>query len=429
MRVPLSARAHKRVLLCITGGVAVYKSCEVLRALQKAGCEVRVCASANALKFVGAATFEALCRYPVAQDLFGFSESEIPHIDLTEWADLIVVVPATANILAKVAHGIADDCVSTTLLAADSDVLIAPAMNMRMWNNPATKENVATLKRWGYRFVEPDSGRLACGDIGTGKLASVAAIAEAALVMLWQQTNGAPLAGKHVMITAGPTHEAIDPVRYIANASSGKMGFALARACVRAGAQVSLIAGPTTEKAPEQSEMLEIIRVTSAEDMLSAARSAFERADAAFFSAAVADYRPKASADHKLKKTAEHLETLALVENPDILATLAAEKGGRVVVGFAAETNNLLEAARAKLATKGCDLLVANDVSQAESTFGSDTNHVWVLSSDGTEEVPCMSKDELADALVERVGKLLRARGDDTVDSQDGGTAVSAGRG
>lgn len=378
--------------------------------MQKAGCEVRVCATEDALKFVGEATFQALTRYPVARDLYGFSESEIPHIDLSEWADLIVVVPATANIMAKMAHGIADDCVSTTLLAADSPVLIAPAMNVRMWNNPATKQNVATLKTWGYHFVEPASGRLACGDVGTGKLASVEEIAESALVLLWQAAHGKPLFDKRVLITAGPTHEAIDPVRYIANASSGKMGFALARACVRAGAEVSLVAGPTAAEPPLATSRLDVQHVVSAQEMFEAASTAFTDCDVAFFSAAVADYRPKAAADHKLKKSSEHLDTIALEENRDILATLAAEKGERVVVGFAAETNNLLAAAQAKLASKGCDLLVANDVSKAESTFGSDTNRVSILDASGAEHLDCMSKDELADELVFRVAALFQRR-------------------
>ncbi|MBQ3283508.1 MAG: bifunctional phosphopantothenoylcysteine decarboxylase/phosphopantothenate--cysteine ligase CoaBC, partial [Atopobiaceae bacterium] len=355
---------NPRVLLCVTGGIAAYKACEVLRGLQKAGCDVRVAMTESARRFVGEVTFEALSGAPVAFDLFGHAETAIPHIQLSGWADVTLVCPCTANVMAKVAHGIADDCVSATLLACDVPVLVAPALNTRMWENPATQDNRATLEVRGVSLVRPDEGRLACGDVGTGKLASVDEIVDATLGELWAARNGRPLAGRSVVITAGPTHEAIDPVRFIANASSGKMGYALARAARDAGASVTLVSGPVALAAPHG---VEVMRVTSAAQMLEATCRAFEGADVAILAAAVADYTPASPADHKLKKAHERLDTVELVETADILATISAAKGRRVVVGFAAETNDLVANATAKLSRKGCDMIVANDVSRAES--------------------------------------------------------------
>ena len=395
---------NPRVLLCVTGGIAAYKACEVLRGLQKAGCDVRVAMTESARRFVGEVTFEALSGAPVAYDLFGHAETAIPHIQLSGWADVTLVCPCTANVMAKVAHGIADDCVSATLLACDVPVLVAPAMNTRMWENPATQDNRATLEARGVTLVLPTEGRLACGDVGTGKLASVDEIVDATLGELWAARNGRPLAGRSVVVTAGPTHEAIDPVRFIANASSGKMGYALARAARDAGASVTLVSGPVALAAPHG---VEVVRVTSAAQMLEATCRAFEGADVAILAAAVADYTPASPADHKLKKAHEHLDTVELVETADILATISAAKGRRVVVGFAAETNDLIANATAKLSRKGCDMIVANDVSRAESTFGSDTNRVTLVSLDGSEQLELMSKDDVAHAIVSRVASLL----------------------
>ncbi len=395
---------NPRVLLCVTGGIAAYKACEVLRGLQKAGCDVRVAMTESARRFVGEVTFEALSGAPVAFDLFGHAESAIPHIQLSGWADVALVCPCTANVMAKVAHGIADDCVSATLLACDVPVLVAPAMNTRMWENPATQDNLATLEARGVSLVLPAEGRLACGDVGTGKLASVDEIVDATLGELWAARNGRPLAGRSVVITAGPTHEAIDPVRFIANASSGKMGYALARAARDAGASVTLVSGPVALAAPHD---VEVVRVTCAAQMLEATCRAFEGADVAILAAAVADYTPASPADHKLKKAHEHLDTVELVETADILATVSAAKGCRVVVGFAAETNDLVANATAKLSRKGCDMIVANDVSRAESTFGSDTNRVTLVTPDGSEQLELMSKDDVAHAIVCRVAGLL----------------------
>ena len=395
------AGRRPRVLLAVCGGIAAYKACEVLRGLQKAGCEVRVTMTADAEKFVGAATFEALSGAPVATSLYGHPGSAIPHIDLAEWADAAVVVPATANVMAKMACGIADDCLTTTLLACWGccPVLVAPGMNVHMWQSPATLANVAALRERGVRFAGPDSGRLACGDVGEGKLAPVDQIVAAALALLAPRD----LAGLRVLVNAGPTHEAIDPVRYIANRSTGKMGFALAEAAARRGAEVTLVSGPCALATPAGVSRVD---VESAAQMHDAMVAAFEDADAAICSAAVADYTPAAPADHKLKKSAEHLDAIALVETADILADLCARKGERVVVGFAAETNDLLAHASEKLARKGADLIVANDVSRPESTFGADTNRVALVSAGGVEQLETLPLADVADAILDRLAAL-----------------------
>ena len=395
------AGRRPRVLLAVCGGIAAYKACEVLRGLQKAGCEVRVTMTADASKFVGAATFEALSGAPVATSLYGHPASAIPHIDLAEWADAAVVVPATANVMAKMACGIADDCLTTTLLACWGccPVLVAPGMNVHMWQSPATQANVAALRERGVRFAGPDSGRLACGDVGEGKLAPVDQIVAAALALLAPRD----LAGLRVLVNAGPTHEAIDPVRYIANRSTGKMGFAIAEAAARRGAEVTLVSGPCALATPAGVSRVD---VESAAQMHDAMIAAFKDADAAICSAAVADYTPAAPADHKLKKSAEHLDAIVLVETADILADLCARKGERVVVGFAAETNDLLAHASEKLARKGADLIVANDVSRPESTFGADTNRVALVSAGGVEQLETLPLADVADAILDRLAAL-----------------------
>ena len=383
-----------RVLLAVCGGIAAYKACEVLRGLQKAGCEVRVTMTEDATRFVGAATIEALSGSPVATSLYDYPGSAIPHIELAEWADVAVVVPATANALAKMACGIADDCLTTTLLACACPVLVAPGMNVHMWRNAATQANVATLRERGVCFVGPDSGRLACGEVGEGKLAGVDEIVAAALALLAPRD----LAGLRVLVDAGPTHEAIDPVRYIANRSTGKMGYAIAAAAARRGAEVTLVSGPTSLATPAGVRRID---VESAAQMHDAMLVAFEGADVAVCSAAVADYAPAAPADHKLKKSREHLDTIALTETADILADLCAAKGGRVVVGFAAETDDLLAYAHQKLERKGADLIVANDVSRPESTFGADTNRVALVSAEGVEQLETMPLADVADAILD----------------------------
>lgn len=390
-----------RVALFVTGGIAAYKACEVLRGLQKGGCDVRVCMSANATKLVGPTTFEALSGHHVTLGIFGDGETPIPHIELSEWADLALVCPATANVIAKMAAGIADDAASTTLVACSCPVVVAPAMNVHMWQNPATQANVKTLVSRGVQVVGPATGRLACGDVGAGKLEDVSVIVAAALARV--RAHGS-LAGKRVVITAGPTHEPIDPVRYLSNASSGKMGYALAQAAAAHGAEVTLVSGPVSQPKPTG---VRLVGVTTAAEMLAATQEAFESADAAILAAAVSDYRPAKSSDHKLKKAAEPLEALELVENEDILATISATRGGRVVIGFAAETNDVIENARKKLERKGCDLIVANDVSRADSTFGADTDLVTLVGDKYEEELPLMSKPEVAEAIIERLVTML----------------------
>ena len=389
------------VLLAVCGGIAAYKACEVLRGLQKAGCDVRVTMTADAERFVGAVTFEALSGSPVATSLYDHPGSAIPHIDLAEWADAAVVVPATANVMAKMACGIADDCLTTTLLACWGccPVLVAPGMNVHMWRSPATQANAAALRERGVRFCGPDSGRLACGDVGEGKLAAVDEIVAAALALLAPRD----LAGLRVLVNAGPTYEAIDPVRYIANRSTGKMGYALAEAAARRGAEVTLVSGPCALVTPAGVSRVD---VESAAQMHDAMVTAFEGADVVICSAAVADYTPAAPAHHKLKKSREHLDAITLTETADILADLCARKGKRVVVGFAAETDDLLAHASEKLARKGADLIVANDVSRPESTFGADTNRVALVSSDGVEQLETLPLADVADAILDRVAAL-----------------------
>lgn len=400
--------AAPHVLVAVTGGVAAYKACEVVRGLQKAGCDVRVTMTAEATAFVGPTTFEALTHHGVLTGLFATGHEAgdpIAHITAAEWADAALVVPATANAIAKLACGIADDALTTALLAlpAAKPLLVAPAMNVHMWQAAATQANVATLAARGVQIVSPETGRLACGDVGKGKLASVDVIVAATLRALGPSSEGL-LAGRRVVITAGPTHEAIDPVRFIGNRSSGKMGFALAKAAAAAGAQVTLVAGPCDQPTPAGVDRVDVI---SAAQMYEAASAAFAPADVAICAAAVADYTPAAPADHKLKKGREELDHIDLVRTTDILAALSADKGDRVVVGFAAETNDLIANAQAKLARKGCDLIVANDVSRVDSAFGSDTDRVTFVTADGCEELPTLTKAQVADEIVKKVAALL----------------------
>ena len=409
---------RRRVLIAACGGIAVYKACEVLRGLQRAGCDVRVVMTEDAQRFVGRTTFAALSGHDVACDLYGYAESAIPHIALSGWAELAIVVPATANVMAKMAAGLADEVVSSTLLACACPVLVAPAMNTRMWSNAATQANVRTLGERGVLFVLPEEGRLACGDEGAGKLAAVDDIVARALAVLNEgmaagaagvsEAEGASLvgrlAGRHIVITAGPTHEAIDPVRFIANASTGKMGYAIAREAVNEGAQVTLVSGPVSIEAPQGCD---VVRVVSALQMHEATTRAFKQADAAICTAAVADYRPVRAADHKLKKGAEQLDAIQLVENPDILAEIASVRGDRVVVGFAAETNDLIANAQAKLRRKACDLIVVNDVSRPDSTFGADTSRIAFVSEKGVEQLETMPLSEVAKAICAKLAQLL----------------------
>lgn len=391
---------QKTVLLCVTGCIAAYKSCEIARALQKAGVRVKVCMTEHATSFVGPTTFRALTREEVAIDLFDNPSDPIHHISLAKEPDVVLVAPATANVVAKVAHGQADDLLTTTVLATDAPVVVAPAMNVGMWQAEATQKNIATLEQRGFDIVRPATGYLACGDTGEGKLADVDDIVARTLVAL--ETSQA-LAGERVLITAGGTREAIDPVRYIGNRSSGKMGHALARAARAMGAEVTLVTASTQLSIPFG---VEGVRVESAAQMLDAVSQRFDACTMLICAAAVADYAPAHPAPHKLSKADGELTHIDLVKTADILAEMSRVKGKRVVIGFAAETNDLVRRARAKLERKGCDAIVANDVSRAESTFGSDTNAVTWVSSQGVEELPCTGKQALAFELLRRAVAL-----------------------
>lgn len=386
----------KTVLVCVTGCIAAYKACEVVRGLQKAGVRVKVCMTEHATSFVGPTTFRALTREEVAVSLFDNPSDPIHHISLAKEPDVVLVAPATANVVAKIAHGEADDLLTTTVLATDAPVVVAPAMNVGMWQADVTQENIATLEARGYDIVRPATGYLACGDTGEGKLAEVDEIVTRTLEVL--ETSDL-LAGERVLITAAGTQEAIDPVRYIGNRSSGKMGYALARAARSLGAEVTLVTGPSHLSVPFG---VQGVRVTSAAEMHKAVSTHFDSASMLICAAAVADYTPAHPACEKLSKADGELTSIELVKTIDILADMSARKGDRVVIGFAAETNGLEERAQAKLVRKGCDAIVANDVSRADSTFGSDTDVVSWVTSSGVENLPCMSKRRLAFELLKR---------------------------
>ena len=386
----------KKVLLIVTGGIAVYKAVEVLRELQKKDCDVRVIMTDDAQRFVGKVTFEALSGHEVGCGFYDFAESPIPHIYLAEWADVVLVCPATANTIAKMVSGIADNLASAALLATTCPIVVAPAMNVHMWRNPATRTNISALIGRGVNIVKPATGRLACGEEGEGKLAPVSDIAAATLAALSKKD----LSGFRVVVTAGPTHEAIDPVRYIANGSSGKTGYAVAAAAAARGADVTLVSGPTALDCPYGVHRVDI---TSAQEMLEATVEAADGADIAILSAAVADYTPANPADHKLKKANEHLDKVELVETGDILKTLCSNKGKTYVVGFAAETDKLEYNAERKLYSKGADLIVANDVSRTDSAFGSNTRRVTFVSKDGFESEPTLPLEELANLILDKI--------------------------
>jgi phosphopantothenoylcysteine decarboxylase/phosphopantothenate--cysteine ligase len=393
----------KRILLIISGGIAAYKSLELIRRLKERGCRVRCVLTAGGSKFVTPLSVSALSEEKVFTDLWSLTdEAEMGHIRLSREADLVVVAPASADILAKMAAGLADDLATTALLATDKAVLVAPAMNVMMWVHPATRANVTTLEARGVRRVGPDSGDMACGEVGAGRMSEPMAIVAAIAAFFAEQAPPRPLAGLHALVTSGPTHEPIDPVRYIANRSSGKQGHAVAAALARLGARVTLVSGPTHEPDPAGAAVL---RVETAREMLAACEAALP-ADVAVCAAAVADWRFEA-AGQKLKKEGGGPPRLVLAENPDILATLSrpGPVRPRLVVGFAAETERVLEHAGAKLRRKGCDWILANDVSPGSGVFGGDSNAVHLLTRDGNdvESWPRAGKDEVAARLAERI--------------------------
>lgn len=393
---------EKRVLLIVGGGIAAYKALELTRLLRKAGVGVRPILTRAGAQFVTPLSLSAIAEDKVYADLFSLTdEAEMGHIELSRSADLVVVAPATADLMAKAANGLAGDLASTTLLATDKPVLMAPAMNVRMWRHAATVRNFETLKADGVHFVGPDEGAMACGEFGPGRMAEPAVIFEAVMGLL----GGArPLSGKHVVVTAGPTAEPLDPVRLITNRSSGKQGYAIAQALARLGARVTLVSGPTALPTPAGVDRID---VETAVQMLEATRAALP-ADALVAVAAVADWRPDEAFGVKLKKGKDGPPAIRLIENPDILATLAHEGPDRpkLVVGFAAETNDVEAHAKAKLARKGCDWIVANDVTQPGVMGGGD-NAVLIISKSGVERWDRAPKAEIAGRLANKIAEAL----------------------
>ncbi len=395
----------KRVLLIVAGGIAAYKSLELVRLLRKAGCGVTCVLTRAGAQFVTPLSLQALSESKVYTDLFSLTdESEMGHIQLSRAADLLVVAPATADLLARMTAGMADDLAATVLLATDKPVLVAPAMNVRMWEHAATQANIRTLTQRGVHVVGPDEGAMACNEFGAGRLAEPPAILAAIESLL---AGPKPLAGKHAIVTSGPTHEPIDPVRYIANRSSGRQGHAIAAALADLGARVTLVSGPVTVPDPAG---VTVRAVESAREMLEACQAALP-ADIAVFAAAVADWRVANAAEGKIKKQAgQPAPALELVPNPDILATIAAAGPNRprLVVGFAAETNDLMENAQAKRLRKNADWIVANDVSPATGIMGGEENAVHILSAAGVEDWPRVKKTEVARRLAEKIAEALR---------------------
>lgn len=392
----------KSILLGISGGIAVYKAAELVRLLVKEGASVQVVMTAGAQQFVTPLTFQALSNNPVGTDLFSMeSESQISHIQKARLADLVILAPATANLMAKMAAGIADDYLTTILLATTAPVLVSPAMNVKMWEHPATQRNLRTLTELGYRIEPPGVGSLACQEEGAGRLADIGDILESAIRLLTPQT----LAGRNVLVSAGPTREHFDPVRFLSNPSSGKMGYALARIGARRGAKVCLVSGPCSLNAPAR---VERICVTSAAQMHDVILKMSSKQDAIVMTAAVSDYRPSETSPNKIKKSPEGL-TVSFEPNPDILAALGAAKpAGQVLVGFAAETENLAQNATDKLIRKNLDLIVANDLTKEGAGFGSDTNEVKIIARSGEASDLClMTKDEAAMHIWDRVERLL----------------------
>lgn len=394
----------KKVLVGVTGCIAAYKSCEIVRGLQKAGFDTQVVMTASAQKFVGKATFDALCQHPTSTELFE-DVLPIPHITLAQSCDLFLIAPCTANVIAKIAHGIADDLLTSVALACPSPVMIAPAMNVNMYENPATQENLALLRARGIKLIEPEVGHLACGDEGKGKLARVEVIVDACVQALSSQQK--PLEGKRVLITAGPTQEPIDEVRYISNHSSGKMGCELARAACEAGAEVCVISGPVDLVYPEGTD---VIRVKRAEEMDEQALAHGRDADIIICAAAVADYAPKKRFEGKLKKDRndDALAHIDFERTPDILANLSAERRpGQVIIGFAAETDKVIDEARRKVIAKGVDAIVANDVSGGK-VFGKDETEIAIVTATDAVELPSQSKRHAAQAVIDTAKDLLK---------------------
>ena len=393
----------KKIVLGVSGGIAAYKACELVSRLKKLNADVHVIMTASAAKFVTPLTFQSLSLNQVAVDMFDTPNYwEIEHISLAKLADVIVIAPATANIIGKLANGIADDMLSTTVMATKAKVMIAPAMNTNMYENPVLKRNIKLLSELGYIMIPPTEGRLACGDVGKGKMAEPAVIEESIIDLLNPKQD---MAGRTVLVTAGPTREAIDPVRFISNNSTGKMGYAIARQAALRGAKVYLVSGPTNLDTPIGVERYNVI---SAEEMYGKVMELFPKCDIVIKAAAVADYAPMTSYSQKVKKSGNQLE-LKLKKNPDILYELGKIKGDRILVGFAMETENLVENAAEKVKKKNLDFIAANDLNEAGAGFAADTNAVKLIDREGNiENIPLKIKDEIADIILDRIINLKR---------------------
>ena len=395
----------KCAVLGVTGGIAAYKACELASRLRKAGADVFVIMTENACEFVRPLTFETLTNHPVVTDTFARPETwEVEHIALAKRADVFVIAPATANILAKMACGIADDMLSTTVLATKAPVLIAPAMNTGMWENPATQQNVETLRSRGVRFVGPEGGYLACGDSGTGRMSEPEAIfAQIEKILMPKQD----LKGLRVLVTAGPTREALDPVRYITNRSSGKMGYAIAEAARDRGADVTLVTGPVSLAKPRGVACVQIVTTRDLYDEMTARGGDM---DIVIQAAAPADFAPEKVSEQKIKKQSGGKLTLALAQSPDVAAAVGGmKKPGQILVGFAAETEKVKENAAEKLKRKNLDMIVANDVTEKGAGFDVDTNVVTFITKDGQETLPCLPKRQVAEELLDRAAALRNA--------------------
>ncbi|MBO4885942.1 MAG: bifunctional phosphopantothenoylcysteine decarboxylase/phosphopantothenate--cysteine ligase CoaBC [Clostridia bacterium] len=403
----MNEKARRCVVLGVTGGIACYKSCELVSRLNKAGIDVYVIMTENATKLVQPLTFQTLSKHPVALDTFQpINAFEVEHIALAQRADLFVIAPATANILAKLAHGIADDMLSTTALATKAPMLVAPAMNTGMWENPATQENIRILKGRGVHLCGPEGGLLACGDSGMGRMSEPADIAEAVLSLLNRQEA---LSGVKVLVTAGPTREPVDPVRYITNRSSGKMGYALAQTAADMGADVTLVSGPVSLTPPNG---VRVLPVETTEDLLKVMQAEAPAQDIIIQAAAPADYRPREVAGQKIKKQGGESFTLVMAETPDVAKAVGqARRADQFIAGFAAETENLTEHAMEKLSRKNLDMIIANDVTRPGAGFDVDTNIITVITREGAKEFPMMSKKDAAKVIFEEILAARNAGG------------------
>ncbi|MCI5629585.1 MAG: bifunctional phosphopantothenoylcysteine decarboxylase/phosphopantothenate--cysteine ligase CoaBC [Clostridium sp.] len=396
---------NKTVVIGVSGGIAVYKACDIVSRLKKLNANVHVIMTNNATEFVTPLTFQSLSQNYVVNDMFEEPKTwDVEHISLAKKADVFLIAPATANVIGKIANGICDDMLTTTVMATTGKVLIAPAMNTNMYRNPILQRNITILKELGYNFVNPESGRLACGDVGEGKLAQPEVIVNEVVNLLTDEEKD--LQGQKIMITAGPTVESIDPVRYLTNRSTGKMGYAIAKQAANRGAEVTLVSGPTNIAPP--SNIKKLIKIESAKDMYNAIIENFDDNQVIIKSAAVADYKPKTYSDKKIKKNDDDL-VIKLDRNKDIAYELGKIKKDKILVGFAAETNDIIENAKGKIQKKNFDFIVANDLTEEGAGFGTDTNIVKIIDKEGNiNKYPQMKKDEVANVILDKVKSLLK---------------------